>query len=227
MARPDPPWTRNQKIELVAAVTGVLALVVALVLGLLQLNYPGQPIVVSLAPNATSAVVPAAAPLPISMPSLVPNPTPPPTLTSISPAPTVSLQVPPETLTPAENTTLLTKVGWRQSYKDGGPGACLDNCVSGFLAWQVLQQEVEAGLLPQVPDLLSGSTLRLDDAGAKRNWIVSIVTRGNEKIGLISFGGDPEQNWAWDGLVHVVLYLADTRFYAFGRYADGSYRRYR
>jgi transcriptional regulator with XRE-family HTH domain len=99
-----------------------------------------------------------------------------------------------------------------------------------FIYWIDLKIEIEQKLLCQlgrhIPD---GCKVKVDAFHGRQNWLVRVVTPDtNKNIGYVWFGGDPEKNWAFDGLVRVGDapndYEAEV-WQVFQRYSDGSYRR--
>jgi len=99
-----------------------------------------------------------------------------------------------------------------------------------FIAWRELRSEIESQLLSQLGrHIPTGCSVAVRDYFGRENWTVRILRRGRE-LGHIWFGGNPEDNWNFDGLVRAgeaagggTSKVWDT----FQRYSDGTYRRRR
>jgi hypothetical protein len=103
-------------------------------------------------------------------------------------------------------------------------GICLNTCTQ-FISWEELKSEVEQKLLPQVAVIPINCTIKINDTGGKKDWIVEIIDPSGTVIGNVWFGPDPLNSWAYDGLVRVGTPVNPVSVWAtFERYSDGSYR---
>ena len=85
--------------------------------------------------------------------------------------------------------------------ENGVAGITIGSADGQFVPWPSLKQEIEAKLLPQVYSLPVGSPIITKDFEGRRDWIVSVLNPEGTEIGHMWFGGDPEKEWAFDGLV--------------------------
>jgi len=72
-----------------------------------------------------------------------------------------------------------------------------------FLPWDILRDELERMLLPQILPKSDGYSFRTADYNGKKDWLVRIVDPQGEEYCAVWFGGDPEANWAFDGCVRI------------------------
>jgi hypothetical protein len=98
-----------------------------------------------------------------------------------------------------------------------------------FIEWKALKPEIEKRLLNQVRVIPVGSTVETGELNGRKDWIVKILNPQGEEIGHVWFGGDPDNKWAWDGLVRLGYPEKQsdkaTIWQVFERFSDGSYRR--
>lgn len=117
----------------------------------------------------------------------------------------------------------------RWAVNDGGQaGINVEPAEENFISWERLKPEVEGKLLNQVRVIPVGSIVETGQLYGKKDWIVKILDPTGREIGHVWFGGDPNQNWVWDGIVRVgpVPPTDGTKVWqGFTRYSDGSYRR--
>ncbi len=117
------------------------------------------------------------------------------------------------------------KVRW--AVNDGKP-AGITTEAGEYIAWKDLKPEVEQKLINQVKTIPVGSTVETAEKFGKKDWIVAIMSEGND-IGHVWFGGNPDKGWAWDGLVRLGEPEKNGKgsvvWQTFQRYSDGSYRR--
>jgi transcriptional regulator with XRE-family HTH domain len=115
----------------------------------------------------------------------------------------------------------------------GREAGILINAANGsFIPWTELKKEVERGLLSQLANtpVPPGSAVKTDMYNGRRDYIVRIISPEGNVIGSVWFGPDPDNNWAFDGLVRVGWAKSDGApetvvWQKFQRYSDGSYRR--
>jgi hypothetical protein len=117
---------------------------------------------------------------------------------------------------------------------DGRPaGIYLDDARKTVIDWRQLKREIEKGILPQVYQVPSGSSVALRDFQGKKDWIVVIQNPSGIDIASVWFGVDPMNHWVYDGLVRVGRLdaqepqLKPVVWQIFQRHSDGSYRRKR
>jgi hypothetical protein len=196
-----------------------------------------------LAPSATLTQVldtataePTPLPTPSSSPTLAPTLTPTPTdlptpssTPTLEPAPTATASR-TATIAPSESAAIeqstFTLLRWNPDYEGQGAGMCVNSCDELFLPWSEAATEIASKVLPQVEGIPPGSWLRLDNMGAKTSWVVNIRSPKNEFVGTVFVGGDPQNDWKYDGLLRIAVLNDDIwRYTAFARYSDGSYTK--
>lgn len=123
-------------------------------------------------------------------------------------------------------------VRWESGEKMGGPGIYVesDQYGKGFVSWEILKPELEKELLIQLGRVLGDRVCTLQTAGfhGRKNWLVHIMGENGEELGSLWLGGDPDNNWRWDGLVRAGNASNNHQavvWQVFQRYSDGSYRR--
>ena len=125
------------------------------------------------------------------------------------------------------------RVSWVPDH-DGSAGIVIRSARNQFIPLAQLKIEVETRVLPQVYSLPVGSTIivkdHLTDGGVKKNWLVRIVNPRGRIIAGMWFGGDPEKEWAFDGLIRVGPHrIQDAKphrvWEIYQRFSDGSYRK--
>jgi hypothetical protein len=119
-------------------------------------------------------------------------------------------------------------VRWDPS--DGLPAGIWINDRNGlFVLWPYLRSEIEQRLLNQLGRRLPHAcTAVVRDHFGRKDWTVRILGPAGDELGHIWFGGDPENQWRFDGLVRVGRPLTDQVaevWQTFQRCSDGSYRR--
>jgi hypothetical protein len=108
------------------------------------------------------------------------------------------------------------------------PGICIASSAIGeFIPWKKLKPEMPKVLFNQLGEHIPpGCKASLGDWRGRPNWLTLIIGPDSKKVGEVWFGTDPDNNWAYDGLVRVGddMYVV---WQVFQRYSDGSYRRIR
>jgi hypothetical protein len=95
-----------------------------------------------------------------------------------------------------------------------------------FVPWSDLLPELERQLLRQLFADPRGYAFVLKDYHGKAEWLVQIVDARGEYYCDVWFGNDPENGWAFDGLVRVGVADEESPVWqAYERYSDGAYRR--
>ncbi len=123
------------------------------------------------------------------------------------------------------------KVRWKSEDEEGNPGLVVESDEGvDFISWSELSLELERELLIQLGRVLGEKKYKVETGEFKgrKNWLVALVDEGGNKVGSVWLGGDPYNNWRWDGLVRVGKALDDQTarvWQIFERYSDGSYRR--
>lgn len=117
------------------------------------------------------------------------------------------------------------------------PGIVIENETgsTSFLPWAKLSKEIDDKLLPQVYSMPGGSHAVLRDhieadGSVKKDWLIRVVNAKGVVIAGIWFGGDPEKEWAIDGLVRIgpakTSQAKPHRVWeVYGRYSDSTYRK--
>lgn len=119
----------------------------------------------------------------------------------------------------------LQEIDWVPSDPARGPGICIDKCAD-FVPWSILEDEIKGRVLPQIPQIPPGSSLRLRDSRGRRNWIIQINAPGGAEIAHLWIGNNPMTSWSYDGLMHVGSPKAPVRVWgSFQRYSNGTYRK--
>lgn len=97
-----------------------------------------------------------------------------------------------------------------------------------FISWGVLGRELGIYLLPQLfPDPL-GYHFIVADFHGKRDWLVQLLDSDDRYFCDVWFGNDPDERWAFDGLVrfgHANPQMGPAAWQGYQRHSDGSYRR--
>lgn len=112
------------------------------------------------------------------------------------------------------------------------PGIYIANSGIGeFVPFKELKPEIETTLFNQLGEHIPPKcTAGLADWHERPNWLTTIIDPAGNKVGAVWFGTDPDDNWAYDGLVRVGVALSDDEaivWQVFQRHSDGSYRRMR
>ena len=96
-----------------------------------------------------------------------------------------------------------------------------------FIPWEELKDEIVQGLLTQVWNIPSGSTVALADYNGMRDLIMQVIDPGGNVVANVWIGVNPLKGWDFDGLVRVGSPVTPPEVWGtFQRYSDGSYRRY-
>jgi hypothetical protein len=119
-------------------------------------------------------------------------------------------------------------VRWGPS--DNLPAGIWINARDGeFVPWNVLKTELEERLLNQVGKYVPmDSKLAIQDYFGRKDWIMRIVDSAGKEIGSVWLGGNPHNEWKFDGLIRVGKTISDSEWevwQTFQRFSDGSYRR--
>jgi hypothetical protein len=111
---------------------------------------------------------------------------------------------------------------------DGRPPGIVTSA-SGFVPWEQLSKDLNERLLTQLSrHIPSKCRVRLADFHDRTNWLIQIVDESGRARGFVWLGTNPDNSWAWDGLVRVGTAETDYShevWQVFQRYSDGSYRR--
>ncbi|WP_439372672.1 hypothetical protein [Bradyrhizobium sp. DASA03120] len=93
-----------------------------------------------------------------------------------------------------------------------------------FMAWAALERELNQRLMPQLFSHAPAFGFETRDHHGKRDWLVQLVNPQSERFCDVWFGVNPDDGWAFDGLVH----FGDSDphvWQSYQRYSDGTYRR--
>lgn len=97
-----------------------------------------------------------------------------------------------------------------------------------FIEWKKVKEELETKVLPQCPRLIPiGSRVEMQDFYEKKNFVIWIYDKKDNKVGSVWIGGNPYKQWYLDGLVRIGITFSDTSWEVYTilqRYSDGSYR---
>jgi len=115
----------------------------------------------------------------------------------------------------------------------GSAGFCINSDSSvcpvtkEFIPWDQAKIELEQQVLPQVPEVISGSILNLRDGPyGEKNWIIEVISPTGEEIANIWVGNNPLKSWQYDGYIRVGYPYAPIAVWAiFERYSDNTYKR--
>jgi len=122
-------------------------------------------------------------------------------------------------------------VQWIPNSNETGGGLCVGwdhtaTCPSDkiFIPWNILKVELEQNVLPQVPNVPTGSSLVLQaSSDGTPNTIIKVVDSSGAEKAYIWIGENPENSWLYDGLIRVgdpkTLKIWET----FVRYSNGTY----
>ncbi len=106
------------------------------------------------------------------------------------------------------------------------PGAIVGELGSEFIPWDVLKEELQARVSECSQITEKNARVRLNDLDGKKDWVIEIVDPVDTVIGSIWIGGDPENEWAQDGLVRIGKAHSRTShevYQVMQRWSDGSY----
>ena len=120
----------------------------------------------------------------------------------------------------------LVRWGPSDSYPAGLRVWDTNNVEGEFVYWACLKAELDHKLLPQLFVDPSGYHIDVRDHLTKKHWLVQVIDESGNRYCDLWFGGDPENGWAFDGMVRVGD--ADVElpvWQTYQRYSDGSYRR--
>lgn len=105
-----------------------------------------------------------------------------------------------------------------------------DETATAFIPWTALVSNLERMLLPQVFAKPDNYTLKTFSYQGKQDWLVRICDTGGNALYGVWFGGNPNNNWVPDGLIHIgdpnaaVDNKIPVAWQTWQRYSDGSYR---
>lgn len=94
-----------------------------------------------------------------------------------------------------------------------------------FIAWDNLKEELEEKLLPQLFANPAGYSFILLDHHGKKDWLARVVDENNNEVSSVWLGPNPENGWAFDGLVRLGAGDPAEVWQTYQRYSDGTYRR--
>jgi transcriptional regulator with XRE-family HTH domain len=108
-------------------------------------------------------------------------------------------------------------------------GVLIDSIGGPFIPWTELKYEIETRLLPKMANIPPRSTVRTQAYRGHKDFVVRIVNPSGNVIGSVWFGPNPDNNWAYDGLVRTGCSTdagapQTVVWQVFQRYSDGSYR---
>lgn len=95
-----------------------------------------------------------------------------------------------------------------------------------FVAWEEIRKEVASLLIPWILHSPEGYELQTRNYAGKKDWLVWLLNPAAEWFCDVWFGGDPDRNWDFDGLVRFGDANSSPRSWVtFQRYSDGTYRK--
>jgi hypothetical protein len=95
-----------------------------------------------------------------------------------------------------------------------------------FSSWEKLDSEITRILLPWILDYTAGHRFVTRDYYGKSDWLVWLVDQAGNWVCDMWFGGDPDKNWDFDGLIRFGDANSEPRgWITFQRYSDGTYRK--
>jgi Response regulators consisting of a CheY-like receiver domain and a winged-helix DNA-binding domain len=110
-------------------------------------------------------------------------------------------------------------------------GISIDSRDGPLIPWLELNREIEERLFNQLGAYIPvNCTAILKDLYGRKDWIVRIISPRGEEVGGVWFGSNPDDNWIYDGLVHVGKPFNNGTaevWQTFQRFSDGTYRRVR
>jgi hypothetical protein len=119
------------------------------------------------------------------------------------------------------------RVKWKPDL-NGESGIEIISYPGGFVRWEHLKREIESSLLPSVRNLPLHCTVSRGMFRGRGNWIVRVLDDVGSELANIWFGGDPEKDWRFDGLVRIGPGQKSTGhvvWQTWQRYSNGTYRR--
>lgn len=107
-------------------------------------------------------------------------------------------------------------------------GAFINSFKGEFLEWAQIKEELETKVITQCPRIIPvGSRVEMADFYGKKNWVIWIYDKKDNKIGSVWIGGNPLKKWYLDGFIRIGKTFSDTQWEVYQvlqRYSDGSYR---
>lgn len=106
-------------------------------------------------------------------------------------------------------------------------GAIVDEKGGEYIPWDILKEEIYA-IVHNCPSFIGNDVrVQLSDFNGKKDWVIEVVNESGVVVGSVWIGGDPEHNWAQDGLVRIGKTHSDTEhevYQMLQRFSDGSYK---
>jgi transcriptional regulator with XRE-family HTH domain len=103
--------------------------------------------------------------------------------------------------------------------------------VAEFIPWLQLKSEIEQKLLNQLGlNIPVNCKAVLSDFRGRYDWLIRILDSADKHVGDLWFGTNPDDSWAFDGLVRAGKEIVSNRcvvWQVFQRYSDGTYVRIR
>lgn len=120
------------------------------------------------------------------------------------------------------------RVRWMGGHPEE-PGILVLSPDCQFIPWSQAKEEIERELLRQEKRIPRGSHVAAHTLQERPNFVIRIVNSQHIEVGSVWFGGDPEKDWAHDGLVRLgvswdVKKQGPVVWRVMQRYSDGSYR---
>jgi hypothetical protein len=134
---------------------------------------------------------------------------------------------------PTGNAPVPQEVKWRAKWAEdiqGSSGMIIDKDPNQFIPWDVVRMEIHEHVLPNLRMVPIGSSVVLGEYHGRLDWVIRILDPHGVEIGNVWIGGDPLNDYTFDGLVRAGIPEEDktrmpTVWQVFQRYSNGTYIR--